>query len=98
MIWWRTLHSNIVIIFGPYNAFPNGEMEISVWVHMTSLTYLTWIVRSENDKMERSGCMLLCCEELELSSELYDIAKIVESVFVLYLQKYSIISFSSFMI
>ena len=23
-----TLHSIIVVIFGPYNAFPSGEMEI----------------------------------------------------------------------
>ena len=63
MIWWRTLHSIIVVIFGPYNAFPNGEMEISVWVHMTFLTYLTWNERFESDMMERSGCVLLCCDE-----------------------------------
>ena len=27
-IWYRTLHSIIVVIFGLCNAFPNGEMEI----------------------------------------------------------------------
>ena len=40
-----------------------GKWTFSVSVHMTSLTYLTWIVRSESDMMERSGCVLLCCEE-----------------------------------
>ena len=48
--------------FGPYNAFPNGEMEIFCLGNMTFLTYLTWIVRCESDRMERSGGMLLCCE------------------------------------
>ena len=28
-----------------YNAFPNGKWRFSVWVNMTFLTYLTWIVR-----------------------------------------------------
>ena len=28
MVWYRTLHSIIVVIFVPYNPFPIGEMEI----------------------------------------------------------------------
>ena len=42
--------------------FQMGEWRFSVWVNMTFLTYLTWIVRCESDRMERSGGMLLCCE------------------------------------
>ena len=34
-----------------------------MWVNVTFLTYSTCIVRSESGMMERSGCMLLCCEE-----------------------------------
>ena len=43
--------------------FQMGKWRFSVWVNMTFFTYSTCIVRSESDMMERSGCVLLCCEE-----------------------------------
>ena len=43
--------------------FQVGKWTFSVWVNMTFLTYLTCIVMSESDKLERSKCVVLCCEE-----------------------------------
>ena len=56
-----TLHSIIVVFFGPYNAFSNEEMEILFDPFSMYLSYLTCIVKSESDMMERSGCVLLYC-------------------------------------
>ena len=42
--------------------FQMGKWRFSVWVNMTFLTYLTLIARCESDRMEISGCVLLCCE------------------------------------
>ena len=49
--------------FGHYNAFSNKEMEILIDSLKMYLVYLTCIVMSESDMMERTGCMLLCYEE-----------------------------------
>ena len=83
--------------------FQMGKWRFSVWVNMTFLTYLTWIVRCESDMMERSGDMLLCCEgwkevdvccvvkELELSSEYFGrYCKKLLNSFCLYFPSYSI--------
>ena len=75
-----TLHSIIVVIFGPYNVFPNREMEIFYlgweFYKVTYLTYSTCIVRSESDMMERSGGVLFCEETAALTVNiLEDIAK-----------------------
>ena len=56
------LHSIIVINFGPYNAFSDKEMEILFDPFSMYLAYLTCIVRSESDMMERTGCVLLYFE------------------------------------
>ena len=52
-----------MVIFGCYKAFSNKEIEILLDSHSMYLAYLTYIVRSESDMMERSGCVLLCYEE-----------------------------------
>ena len=39
--------------------FQMRKWRFSVWVNMTFLTYLTWIVRCESDMMERNEGVLL---------------------------------------
>ena len=56
------MHSIIVVIFRPYHAFANGKWRFSVWVNMSFLTHLTWIVRCDSDRMERSRGVQLSCE------------------------------------
>ena len=53
----------IMVIMNLTMHFQMGKWRFSVWVNMTFLTYLTWIVRCESDMRERSGGVLLCCEE-----------------------------------
>ena len=45
--------------------FQMGKWRFSIWVNVTFLTYSTCIARSESNKMQRSRCVLLCCEETE---------------------------------
>ena len=63
MVWYRTLHSIIVVIFGPYNAFPNGEMEIFFLVEYDLFDLFNMDCKMLIDRMERSGGVLLCCGE-----------------------------------
>ena len=53
----------IMVIMNLTMHFQMGKWRISVWVNMTFMTYLTYIVRCESDMRERSGGVLLCCEE-----------------------------------
>ena len=61
----EALHSIIVVIFGPYSAFPNREMEIFYFQmgHFTEIENLhfpIWkcTIRSKNDHNDRMQCPL----------------------------------------
>ena len=43
--------------------FQKGKWKFSISVNVTFLNYSPCIIMSESDMMERSGCVLLCCEE-----------------------------------
>ena len=97
----RTLHSIIVVIFlGLTMHFQVQKWTFSVWVNVTFLIYSISIVMSESEVMERSACVLLCCEETGTKQWIFcnTLQKVVKSVFVSYLPRYSIVSFISFMI
>ena len=63
--WYGTGHCILSLwsFFGPYNAFPNGDMEIFSLGEFDLFDLSNMGCKVSIDRMERSGGVLLCCDE-----------------------------------